>query len=111
MMHDHKYSTYFNILKLFTKLFLSRPVQDPGEARWWGPDRRRTRAAGAGGGSATLSCKAEAGEARGGTRWKRERGKPMAHGPAWGKENMGQTQRNSKFFDLFKKISNEYELF
>jgi hypothetical protein len=67
---------------------------------------------GAGGGSAALSCKAEAGEACGGTRWQRERGETGGVWAGSGKEKkMGQAQRNSNFFDLSKKISNEYELF
>jgi hypothetical protein len=43
--------------------------------------------AGVGGGNAALSCKAEAGEARGGTRWQRERGKT---GGTWASPEKGK---------------------
>jgi hypothetical protein len=76
----------------------TRPAQDP-------------HVAGAGGGNTTLSCKAEVVDAHGGTQWQREREKTGGTWASLGeRKKTGQAQRNSKSFDLFRNISNEYEL-
>jgi hypothetical protein len=59
--------------------------------------------AGVGGGNAALSCKAEAGEARGGTRWQRERGKTDGVWAGSGKEKKWVRPKGIVNFLIYSK--------